>query len=210
MKMIVCCCFVTCVFAQELNYTLPPITYMSPESTMFRARKRARRLMELKGIPGGDATLVCTNWSCPTTIVVNAVGYNVVTNFVDDMLEFDIQTTNQPSETIASGNIKMNANAEESWLAAFADQSLTSVDLQTYARRVIFMPIDPTTNMMFLANERCHPQAWQRLTYKNIFVRYSVDCSATNSVATNALAFAAAIINAGLPENERIPLPPAP
>ena len=209
MKLIFCC-FITCVMSQEPNYTLSPIIYMTPESTKQRARKRAHTLMALKGIPDGDAALVCTNWVCPTSIVVNAVRYDVVTNMWEGTIEFDIMTTNLPPEKIARGEIETKANGLEARLSAFADESLTSMALQIYAGGLMALPVDPATNMMFMTSIDEDPQEWRRLIYKNLYVCYNVTSIATSSAATNALAFTAAIINEGLPEAERIVLPPAP
>ena len=197
-------------FALEPNYTLPPITNMTPASTMQRARDRGCRLMSLKGIPDGDVTLVCTNWICPTSIVVNAVRYDIATNIWDDEVKFSVVTTNVPSETIARGSVEKKENGFEARLSAFMDMSFTSMQLDVYALGVVVQPLDSPTNMMFLTNIGNSPRQWHHLAYKDMHLRYHVMRTAYSSPATNALAFAAAIINAGLPENERIPLPPTP
>ncbi len=190
--------------ALEPNYILPSITYMTPEMEQQESRQRAHRLMELTGTPDGDVTLVCTNWVCPTSIVVNAVRYDVVTNWFGDTLEFDIMTTNQPPVKIARGEIERELNGYEARLSAFADGSLTSLDLQIYATGYVPQPIDDATNMIFLLKVDADPGVWQQLIYKNLYVIYRVENVATNSVATNALLFTSEIINAGLPESERV------
>lgn len=196
--------------AVEPDFTLPPVTYMTVETEQQESRDRGHRLMGLIGVPDADAALVCTNWICPTSIVVNVVRYDVATNWWDGTLEFDILTTNDPSEKIANGEIEMKGNGLEARLSAFADESLTSMALDVYATGVIPMPLDPATNMMFLSRVGADPESWQRLVYKNLYVTYRVENSATNSIATNALKFISALINEGLPEEDRIPLPPTP
>ena len=198
------------VIAVEPDFTLPPITHTTVETERQESRDRGRRLMELTGVPAGDVSLVCTNWTCPTSIVVNVVRYGVATNWWDGTLEFDILTTNNPPEKIANGEIEMKGNGLEARLSAFADESLTSMALDVYATGVIPMPLDPATNMMFLSSVGADPESWQRLVYKNLYVTYRVENSATNSIATNALIFITALINEGLPAEDRIPLPPAP
>ena len=197
------------VIAVEPDFTLPPITHTTVETERQESRDRGRRLMELTGVPDGDVSLVCTNWTCPTSIVVNVVRYGVATNWWDGTLEFDILTTNNPPEKIANGEIEMKGNGLEARLSAFADESLTSMALDVYATGVIPMPLDPATNMMFLSSVGADPESWQRLVYKNLYVTYRVENSATNSIATNALIFITALINEGLPAEDRIPLPPA-
>ncbi len=162
--------------------------------------------MELKGIPDGDETLVCTNWDCPTSIVVNAVKYDVVTNWWRGVLEFDVMTTNLPPEKIAGGKVRIESGGREARLAAFAAISCTDMSLHMFAQGIRVQPIDSTTNMMFLTEANCDPTATQYLIYKNIHVCYDVVNVATNSVATNALVFTAALINEGLPEEDRISL----
>ena len=193
--------------ALEPNYTLPPITYETEAEKRVRLEEKGRRLMALKGIPDGDATLVCTNWICPTSIVVNAVRYDVVTNWLHEMIDFDIMTTNVPSRKIARGTVEMSGNGLEARLSAFVEASLTSLPLAMYAQGVSVQPIDPATNMMFLTYVPYSPYDCQRLVYKSIYVHYFVMNVATNSIATNALVFTSELINAGLPESERITLP---
>ena len=190
--------------ALEPNYTLPSITYMTPEMEQQESRQRAHRLMELTGTSDGDATLVCTNWVCPTSIVVNAVRYDVVTNWLDDILEFDIMTTNQSPEMVATGIVRRKENEQEARLSAFASRSYTSLTLQTFAQGVCVHAIGFATNMLFVGNTYYEPDARQHLVYKNLHVRYEVMNNATNSVVTNALLFTSEIINAGLPESERV------
>ncbi len=196
--------------AVEPNYTLPPITHMTAEMEQQESRDRGHRLMALKDIPDGDAALVCTNWVCPTSIVVSAVRYDVITNMWEGTIKFDVLTTNLPPEKIAKGEVETKENGLEARLSAFIDESLTSMALQIYASGLIVLPVDPATNMMFMSNIDEDPQEWRRLIYKNLYVCYNVNSIATNSVATNALAFTSEIINAGLPEEDRIPLPPSP
>lgn len=162
--------------------------------------------MELKGMPDGDEALVSTNWNCPTSIVVNAIRYDVVTNWWRGALEFDIMTTNSQPEKIAGGEIDYLENGMEARVAAFADISCTSMPMDIYAHGVLVQPIDPETNMLFLTHIASYPQSWKRLVYKNICIRYSTASATTNSVATNALAFTTALINEGLPEEDRISL----
>ena len=196
--------------ALEPNYTLPPITYMTDGLMRQEARQRGHKLMELKGVPDGDATLVCTNWICPTSIVVNATRYDVSTNLWNGRIEFAIATTDQPSVKIATGDVGMEDNGQEARLSAFVGASATSMPLYVYAQGVLVMPVDSATNMMFLTYADCTPDDRSQLIYKNIHIQYDVTSVAANSIATNALAFTAALINEGLPAEDRVPLPSAP
>ena len=194
----------SCTLAGEAldpNYTLPPITYETQAEKRLRMEEGGKRLMSLMGIPDGDATLVCTNWVCPTSIVVNAVRYDLATNWWNGIIEFDIITTNSPSEKIATGNIEMKENGLEARLAAFIDASFTNFSLELHALDIQVCPLDPSTNAMFILNRGS-------LVYKNMVVDTMDIESVTNNPATNICSFAVAILNAGLPESERIVLPP--
>ena len=189
---------------------LGSFTNRTASEQMHWRRNQGNQLMQYVGISAGDSTLVCTNWACPTSIVVNAIRYDVVTNWWRGDFEFDIMTTNSQPERIAGGEIECFENGLESRAAAFADISCTSMPMDMYAQGVLVQPIDTETNMLFLTHIDSHPQSWKRLIYKNICIRYSAASATTNSVATNALAFTAALINEGLPEEDRVPLSPTP
>ena len=172
----------------ESIYRLPPITYPTKEQMYERFLNEGRWLMELKGIPEGDETLVCTNWVCPTSIVVNARQYLMVTNLWRGTIEFEVMTT----------------NGKNARLVAFANRAQTSVYLPDYARGVAVHAIGLETNMLFLTYKSFLPDDIPEgdLVYKDIMLKIHAQ--------TNVLDFAAAIINEGLPEAERIPLPPSP
>ena len=191
----------------ETIYHFPPITHSTREKRYQRFLNDGRWLMELKGIPDGDETLVCTNWSCPTSIVVNAVRYDVLTNKWNSTIDFSIMTTNVPPIKIAQGSIDEMANGKKARLVAFSNFAQVSMYLPNYACDVVVQSIDPTTNMLFMSHVEDDPQSWRQLVYKNLCVRHIVTTIATNSVATNALVFTSELINAGLPENERIAMP---
>ena len=189
-------------FSLEPNYTLPSITYMTPESTMQRARDRGYRLMSLKGIPDGDETLVCTNWVCPTSIVVNAQQYLVEAfswSSVPNYRSFRVMTTNDPPTRVAYGDIDVGLNEKVARQLAFGNCAITSLSLSDYASRLIVRGLDSSTNALVIIN-RLHPSDKCDIVYKNIIF--------TTRAPTNAFEFALEIINAGLPEEERIPLPP--
>lgn len=174
------------------------------EETYADYLDNGKQLMALKGVPDGDETLVCTNWVCPTSIVVNAQQYLLETNKCLSLTYFKVMTTNDPPEKVASGNIEVKANGKSARCVAFAHKAQVSLSLSDYAPRVVVHGIGSATNMLFVTSRpsRHGYVARSELVYKNIALEIRAP--------TNAVDFAAAIINAGLPENERVPLPPAP
>ena len=191
------------VSAQPI-YRLPPITYPTQEETYADYLNNGKQLMALKGVPDGDETLVCTNWFCPTSIVVNAQQYIVETNKCLSLTYFKVLTTNDPPEKVASGGIEVKANGKVARCVAFAHKAQISLSLSDYAPRVVVQSIGSATNMLFVTSRSSRQGyvARSELVYKNITLEIHAP--------TNAVDFAAAIINAGLPEEERIPLPLAP
>ena len=177
------------------------IRYPTQEEMFADFLANGKRLMDLKGIPDGDETLVCTNWFCPTSIVVNADQYLVETNMWPHLgyATFKVMTTNMPSVKVANGNIEMSTDGKRARQMTFANCATTSLHLSDYAPRVFVRVLDPSTNAMAITYVK-HPFDKCRLVYKNMrFTTYAL---------TNALDFATAIVNEGLPEEERIPLPP--
>lgn len=188
----------------QLSSSLPPITYSTKDEMLADFMENGKWLMDLKGIPDGDETLVCTNWVCPTSIVVNAEQYLVETNKCLTLTYFKVLTTNEPPVKVASGDIEMQSDGKVARCTAFAHRAQTSLYLPDYAHGVTVQVIGSESNMLFVSYRSLRPGKMQKghLAYKNITLEVNAP--------TNAVDFAAAIINAGLPEEERIPQPPAP
>ncbi len=191
------------VSAQPI-YRLPPITYPTQEETYADYLNNGKQLMALKGIPEGDETLVCTNWVCPTSIVVNAQQYIVETNKCLSLTYFKVLTTNDPPVEVASGDIEVEANGKVARCVVFAHRAQASICFSDQAPSVVVQGIGSATNMLFVTYAAYPQDLVQKgyLVYKN----FTLEVHAP----TNAVDFAAAIINAGLPEEERIPLSPTP
>ena len=188
----------------QLGSSLPPITYSTKEEMRADYLRNGKWLMELKGIPDGDETLVCTNWVCPTSIVVNAQQYVMETNKCLTLTYFKVLTTNEPPVKVASGDIEMLANGKIARCTAFAHRAQTSFYLPDYARGVAVQGIGVATNMLFVTYTSfpSDETPMGNLAFKNIALEINAP--------TNPVVIAAAIINAGLPEADRIPLPSGP
>ena len=178
------------------------VRYPTKEEMRADYLNRGKQLMALKDIPDGDETLVCTNWVCPTSIVVNAEQYLVETNKCLSLTYFNVLTTNESPVKVASGDIEIQSDGKVARCTAFAHRAQTSLYLPDYARGVVVQAIGSASNMLFVSYRSLRPGKMQNghLAYKNITLEVNAQ--------TNAVDFAAAIINAGLPEEERIPLPP--
>ena len=180
------------------------VRYPTKEEMRADNLNRGKQLMELKDIPDGDETLVCTNWVCPTSIVVNAEQYLVETNKCLSLTCFNVLTTNESPVKVASGDIEIQSDGKAARCTAFAHRAQTSLYLPDYARGVDVQVIGSASNMLFVSYRSLRPGKMQNghLAYKNITLEVNA--------LTNAVDFAVAIINAGLPEADRIPLPSGP
>lgn len=195
--------FLVAVVLSDTIYRFPPIRYVTQEEVHERFLNDGKILMDIKGITDESATLVCTNWNCPTSIVVNAVQYSVVTDEWMGVISVDIMTPNRPESQRGHLKIYRDPNAWEARRSVFAglvqSDCLRPAD---FAPHITIRNLDTMTNMMLVSNIHHGGTNKQFVVYKNLTV-----CA---DAPTNAVDFAVEIINAGLPEAERIPLPPAP
>jgi len=177
------------------------IRYPTQEETRTDFLNAGKQLMDLKGIPDGDETLVCANWICPTSIVVNAVRYNIVTEEWMSVISADIMTTNVLEGIRATARIYRKTNAKEARRSVFASLVQSDVLMPVdFAPYIFFRNLDPMTNMMAVC------RTYNGVTNKQVLVYRNITVFAESP--SNVVDFAAEIINAGLPEEERIPLPP--
>lgn len=184
----------------ETIYRFPPIRHSTRQERHQSFLNDGKKVMDIKGIPDASETLVCTNWLCPTSIVVNAMHYNLVTDEWIGVISADVMTTNTPQVKKAHVKIYRDPNAREARRSVFAGLVQSDVFLpRDFAPRIVAYNLDTITNMMFVTDSYYGGTNKQWVIYKNMTV--------SASAPTNAVDFAVAIINAGLPENERIVIP---
>ena len=184
----------------ETIYNLPPITHSTREERYQRFLDEGKMLMDAKGIPDESETLVCTNWFCPTSIVVNAMQYSLVTDNWMGVISVDVMSAAISTGKVAYVKVYQEPNAKEARRSVFAGLVQSDVLLPAdFAPRIIAMNLDPMTNMMYVTDTKYGGTNYQFVVYRNL-------CVFVES-PTNGVDFATAIINAGLPESERIVLP---
>ena len=164
--------------------------------------QQGRRLMELMNYPEGNENIVCTNWMCPTSIVVNAQCYGISTNVLrEEVIDFRVVDSN--STVIGSGDILIKDNGKDARLSAFVSKAATSMRLEDFVRRVVAIPLDPMTNSLYLASVQGNRKFRNILAYKNIHMDFFNDFK---EIQIAPIYILTAILNAGLPEEERIDL----
>ena len=163
------------------------------------------KVMKIANFPDGDVGLVCNNWVCPTSIVVNGKCYELCTNVWKDIkTEIELACANS---VMAKGfSVRIESNERSARRRAFADFGSTSMVLEHYMRNALIMPLDASTNSFYLAynsggNVTGGPNF---LVYKNMIFSYFR--GELNEEGLMPITIMTAILNAGLPENERIDL----
>ena len=160
--------------------------------------------MALMGVTHGDETVVCNTWTMPTNILVCGISYSFAT---DDRSYFHVVSTTNAQKSLAKGYLERCANGKEARIHGFAQRKalITAGTPLTQALNLSVRNLDSATNMLFLCSSHGNPSVRDVLIYKNLVLHM---CAETNTV--NAAALAAEIINAGLPEGERVALLPMP
>ena len=175
---------------------MPPFTNNNDVAATQDWRLSGIELMHLKNIEEGDAELRYSHWTAPTSIVVNTISYNVTTGVCSSFSVLSVDATMPFS---ADGFLVEKDNEKEARIAAFAEiAGSSSFTIDIVSARYAVNQIG--NDLLRIAS--IEPQSGEDEIYqsKNIFVRINAP--------SNALDFAVAILNAGLPEAERIVLPP--
>ena len=181
---------VTWTTDDELRMRIPP----PPDPSEDWMHQSSRHLMMLMGVQAGDMSAVCTNWFMPTNICLNGTSYDISRPEPD---QFEIYMTTNAQQEVAHGRCYEFNNGKDARIEGFL----------LYLCQVKKGPIgtafglsvnnlDPATNMLYLSSKEGISPACNVLICKNLVLHM---CAPTNAVE-----FAVAILNAGLPENERI------
>ena len=200
MKLHVAALLLAHIVLADAVYQLPPIRCVTTEDIHEQFLADGKMLMNIKCIPDESETLVCTNWFCPTSIVVNAMQYSLVTDNWMGVISVDVMSAAISTGKVAYVKVYQEPNAKEARRSVFAGLVQSDVLLPAdFAPRIIAMNLDPMTNMMYVTDTKYGGTNYQFVVYRNL-------CVFVES-PTNGVDFATAIINAGLPESERIVLP---
>ena len=174
---------------------MPPFTNDNSAIAAQSWRQAGIELMQLKNVDDGDENSFYPQWIAPTSIVVNAFSYNVSTGICSS---FSVSSVITAMPFSVEGFLIEKENEKEARIAAFAEiAGSSSFTTDIIASRYSINQFG--NNLLRIAS--VEPQTGEEIYQsKNIYVRINAP--------TNALDFAVAIINAGLPENERIAVTP--
>ena len=160
---------------------------------------RGHELMMALSVPEGDEMQSFSCWNYPTSIVVGTVHYRVDVKWLESGC--NVYLTNDTTRPVADIVVKLMPNEEIARVHEFGNISLgCSRSTEYLAGSLSVKYLDSTTNTLFVYKRNQEHSRKSYLISKNIAVGISAD--------TNAVDFALAILNAGLPEDERITLAP--
>ena len=158
-----------------------------------------QELMSALDVPEGDENLSFSSWSYPTSVVIRTIPYRVDVQWLESGCK--VYSTNDFFQPLADIYVVRLPNEKIARIYKFGNTALgCSRMTESLARGLSVEYLDQTTNTLFVSYKRYDPRLENFLISKNIIV--GIRC------ATNALDFAVAILNAGLPENERITITP--
>ncbi len=179
---------------------LPP-----PEPNEDWMHQRSRHLMMLMGVSVGDSSSVCTNWCMPTNICHNGDSF-LISRIGSCHDRFGVYMATNAQQRVAHVIPHGFRNGRESRIEGFLTylRHVRHGQLET-AMGLSVNNLDAAANMLFLSSKAGITPKCDVLIYKNLVLHM---CAETNTV--NAAALAAEIINAGLPESERVPILPMP
>lgn len=166
----------------------------STDRETFRINN-GEKLMQLMNVSDGELNLYYSSWTFPTSITVNTILYNVETGLVNT---FNIKLADNCHSNVVDGYVVIKENEKEARIAAFAEVGSCSIAITQYNNPYVFS--SPLTGVWRLGMTNYVEWALEAFISRNMTI---IMRSATNSTD-----FALSLLNAGLPENEQIPLPP--
>ena len=181
---------------EGVSLPVPLVQTLSESERAQLKRQDGIELMQAMNVPDGSLTVQYSGWSFPTSVVIGASSYQVVTG---ELNSFTVESLAVPSTKLADGFVQVEANEKEARIAAFGEvASSTSFTFDWVTRAFSFTPVMPGGMRLGLTNQTSN--ADEVFVNKNlaVFIR----------AASNSVTIATSLINAGLPEEDRIPLSP--
>ena len=185
------------VVAFPLLHVIGSGTLNFPEDS-FRD-SRGQELMSALAVPEGDESQAFASWSYPTSIVIRSIPYQIDVEWHN--IGCKVFSTNNLSEPVAEASMKQTGNGKKARAYGLGGIAVgCSLMTETLANKLSVAYLDPATNTLFVSWKSQDYRHKNYLICKNLILGIRAH--------TNALDFAVAILNAGLPEAERIVLPP--
>jgi len=166
-------------------------------------------LMSALNVPEGDENLSFSCWSYPTSIVIRTVPYHVDVGWRESGCK--VYATNDMTHPLADVYVLRMPNEKKARLFKIGSIARNcSLPRISLVRQLSVEYLDSTTNTLFVSWKKKDHDLDGTLISKNLMmtIRGYTNIVDFADVSTNAVDFAVAILNAGLPENERISVTP--
>ena len=157
--------------------------------------ERGRRMMVALNIDDGVVGTRLPRWEFPVSLTVNGISYDV--NGMDTSGFFDIHPTTNRNESVVSGRIHCLSDEYRARICCCGRRAMSAMSFAAILRNTKVETINSMTNAWRFSSNAGHQSAQEILLYKNMFLTYRG--------VSNKVDFAIALLNAGLPETERLP-----
>lgn len=156
--------------------------------------EQGRELMMLKNVTAVSGTNVIGTWVWPSRIVVRGMEYGVAHNERD----FTVFSISNATYSLVKGDLMRLTDGRTALEYAFGVKAAaTNMGLGDFAGLVNVRALDSATNALYVTHGEFRQNKRDCLTYKNLLLR--------TYGSTNNIDFAISLLNAGLPELERLP-----
>lgn len=173
-----------------------PIVHSRLASSGFYESGKGDMLMSYFHIGDGHDDKLASEWRFPTSLVVNAETY--LLSGTDDDGCFTVKDETNSTSYVVEGRIMRTPDVQTARRRVFAHLATCNLPVDTIAEHIVLTPFDTHTNGFYAA---LNPQSRSTRSYlasKGLFMYIEG--------VSNRFDFAIALLNAGLPENERVPL----
>jgi hypothetical protein len=179
-----------------VSLPMPSMQVISESERAQLKRQDGIGLMQAMNVPDGSPSVRFSGWSFPTSVVIGAISYQVVTG---ELNSFTIKEDAVSPTKLAEGFVRVEENEKEARIAAFGEvASSTSLTFDWVAPSFSFTPVMSGGGRLSLTNQTTNSE--------DVFVKKNL--VVFMRAVSNGVTVATSLINAGLPEEERIPLPP--
>jgi len=155
---------------------------------------RGRRLMECLEMEDGVVGRHVSQWHFPTSVVVRGVSYAV--KGVDSNGKFSMSPETNRNEKTIYGRIHCMSDEYHARISAYGLWAMDNRSVHELATATRVKILDNGTNVWFISDFD-YPANQELVLFKNVFLSYAG--------VSNKLDFAISLLNAGLPEVERLP-----
>jgi len=156
-------------------------------------------LMRLMGIPDSQESNLFSTWEFPTSVVVRSVVYQVKTS--ENLGEFQLTTLTNQNEIVLSGSVIRLKDAVQCRRTGFGRMAMSSLGVRAMANSTLVSYPISDTNTLYLSRPQSVSKHVGLLGSRNLLITMQ------SQSITNLVEFSLGLLNAGLPESERLPPP---